>query len=187
MKYQAVARSLGQSHLMNPHPYVAQNEPQGDKEQSQVRVAGTGVDSSLPPLTITGFDAKPFAVTLADFGGIAMHSPGGEEQFLTPLFAVLAVPVTAVSDAHQDRDLPFAAFHRMRIPARRLSLDPAQAGHFASLFGRRPASFTGITNGKFSCCKNSITATLKNRPVQQEILDFQADFADLGQQATQYR
>jgi 4-alpha-glucanotransferase len=28
--------------------------------------------------------------------------------------------------------------------------------------GRRPENFTGIKNGRFSCCRNAITGTLKN-------------------------
>jgi hypothetical protein len=52
-----------------------------------------------------------------------------------------------------------------RLSARKpLSLEP--------FLGRRPESLTGITNGKFSCCKNSITATLKTPRSNSKYLIF---------------
>ena len=66
MERDGVARSFGEARLMNPYPHVAQDEGHGDEEQSQARIACTGVNSSLPMLAIAGFDAEPFAIPFAD-------------------------------------------------------------------------------------------------------------------------
>jgi len=86
-----VSRSLGKARLMNPYPNVPQDECQGDKEQSHVRIARAGVNPPLSPLAIARFDAEPLAMTFADVGGRAVNPPGSEEKFLTLLFAVFAV------------------------------------------------------------------------------------------------
>ena len=173
---------------MNPHPDVAKYERQGHKEQPHVRVARASVNPSLPPLTITCLDAKAFSVSLADVGGSAVDPPGGEEKLLTLFLVGSAVPVATVADANRETSPSrFPLFMvceyqpaGCRLRARRpVSLQP--------FLGRRPANFTGIKNGRFSCCKNSHHRDVEKRPVQQEILDFQANFANPGQQPPQDR
>ena len=74
---------------MNPHPNVAKDERQGDKEQPHMRIARAGVNPPLPPLAITGFDAETPAVSFADFRRSAADTPGGEKEFLVFFLARL--------------------------------------------------------------------------------------------------
>ena len=155
VKRHVVARSFGKACLMNPNPHIAEDQRHGHKEQPQVRIARAGVDAGLPHLAITGFDAEPFAITFADFGGRAAHAPGGEKQLLTFLFAVFAVPITAI--AHADRESSLACLPFFMVceyqPAGCRLIQCRPVG-FARFLGRRPENITGIRNGRFSCCKN---------------------------------
>ncbi len=173
VKCERIARSLGKTHLMNPHPDVAKYERQGYKEQPHVGVARASVNPSLPSLAITCLDAEAFPVTLADVGGIAVDPPGGEKQLLTFFLAGFCGPGNGGS-RRKPRNVTFCFPLFMvceyqpagcRLRARRpVSLLP--------FLGRRPANFTGIRNGRFSCCIHCITATLKNARSSSKYLIF---------------
>jgi len=51
--------------------------------------------------------------------------------------------------------------------------------------GCRPAKLHGIKNGQTPLLQNSSRRRLKETPIQQKILDLQANFADPGQQPPQ--
>ena len=78
VQYQVVAVAFRQACLMNPNPQVAKDQRHGDEQQPQVGIACARIDTRLAHLPIAGFDAKPLAISLADLGGRARHTLGGE-------------------------------------------------------------------------------------------------------------
>src|SRR5207244_549987 len=110
------------------------------ERQSQARIARASVKAGLAHLTIAGFDAEAATIVLADFGRRTMHTPSGEQQFLFDLLAVFAVSMPAVSHAHRNGDLLFAALHGVRVPTGALPLDPAQSRRRAALLWLSPAN-----------------------------------------------
>ena len=122
---------------MNPYPEVPQNHRQGQKEQPQARIARASVNPRLPHLTEACFDAEPQAVQFADFGGRTVYAPRCEQQLLVPLLAVLSVAVSAIANTYRNLQRLLLVFHHMRIPAGRLTLDPAKAGGLRALFRGR--------------------------------------------------
>lgn len=131
---QLVAGSGSESRLMNPYPNVSQQERHDQEEQSQVRVAGTGVNLSLPGLAVAGLNAETRSVTLADFGRRTGHSPDGKEQFLLSRFAGFVMPVATVVHADRKRGLLAVASEGMRVSASRLATERTQTGKFATFF-----------------------------------------------------
>src|SRR5277367_5353921 len=70
--------SFRQERGVNPHPQIPQQQCYGHKHQTQVRVSCTRVNSRLTHLTEARFDAKTFAVALADLPGSPAYTPGGK-------------------------------------------------------------------------------------------------------------
>jgi len=174
MQCQRVARSFGKASVMNPHPEVPQNQRYGQKKQPQPRIPRAGVDSRLSHLAKTGLDAESQTVQFADFGGGTVYAPRREQQLQMPLLAVLAVAMSAVANAYRNLQRLLLVFHHVRIPARRLTLDPAKAGRLRALFGARPRMTTGITNGSFSLLQEGHNRSVEKRAIQQHTPDFQA-------------
>ncbi len=187
MQCQTIAPSVGESRLMNPDPYVPQDEPQRHKEQPQMRIASAGVNSPLPPLTITRFDAKPFAVTLANLRRRALHAPGSEQQFLSRLFAGVPIAVAAIAHTDPNGHLSLAAFHRVGVPARRLSPDRPQAGQFSTFPGASPGELHRHQERQIFLLQELDHGQVEKFPIQQNTPDFQVDFADPPQQSPQHR
>ena len=91
-----LAASFRQERRVNPHPQIAQEQRYGDKHQAQVRVSCTSVNPRLTHLPEARFDAKTFAVALADLRGSPAYTPGSEQEFLLPALSLFAVAVGAV-------------------------------------------------------------------------------------------
>ena len=60
------ATSFVQTRRVNPDPQVAQQQRHRNKHEPQMGVLRTRVDARLMQLAKARFDAKPFAVALAD-------------------------------------------------------------------------------------------------------------------------
>src|SRR3972149_1071107 len=97
MERAVVSVAFGQEHVVDPDPQVAEYQRQRDKQQPQAGLARASENPRLPQLTKAGFDAEPLAVTLANLGRSPADAPGGEQQLLLPLFAILAVLVRAIA------------------------------------------------------------------------------------------
>ena len=137
MKLKVFPFALGQERLMNPDPQVAKQQRDHHERQPKMRVSRAGVNPSLTHLAITGLDAEPLPITLANLGRGAAHTPGPEEQFLLGPLAVLAILVRAIGHADLDRHLARFVLQRMRIPSGRLPFDLAQSGRRTSLPSQR--------------------------------------------------
>src|SRR5450631_4479407 len=114
------------------YPDVAQQQTDADVKQPHLRIAGAGADPGLPPLPITGLDAKTLAIPLPQFTRRATHSPGRVDQFfLATLFRAM-VMVSLVGHTNRKRNLRSLRLHRMPIPAGTLLSKRTQS------FGRSP-------------------------------------------------
>src|SRR5437899_4895205 len=121
-----VPSAVRQNLRVNPNPEISYDQGDGDKNQSQAGVSCTSVNPRLTHLPKARFDAKTFAVVLADLGRRTLHPPGTEEKFLLHVFSIFAVPMRAISHAHRDRHRSFAVLQRVYVPPRLLSSDPPQ-------------------------------------------------------------
>ena len=139
-----VPSAVRQNLRVNPNPEISYDQGDGDKNQSQAGVSCTSVNPRLTHLPKARFDAKTFAVVLADLGRRTLHPPGTEEKFLLHVFSIFAVPVGAIGHTHRECYRAFAAFHRMQIPAGLLPLDPTQTSPDAALLGSPSAEHGGL-------------------------------------------
>jgi hypothetical protein len=74
----------------------------------------------------------------------------------------------------------------VRIPARRLSLESAEAGRFAPFLAMPPGELHRHQKRQVFLLQEFHHRDVEKRPIQQEVPDFQADFADPGQQPPQH-
>ena len=184
---QVVSATVGEASLVKPHPQVAENERDRNEQQAQARIASTGINPRLPHLAIACFDAESFAILLANLDRRTLHSPSGEQQFLSNTFFVFAVLVRAIVDAHRHRHLPTSVSHRVRIPTGRLLLDPAQPGRFATFLGRPTAKHHRHQEWQFFLLQKLDHRHVEERSIEKNYLDFQAYFPNSRQQAIEDR
>ena len=76
---------------VQPDPHIAQDQGHTDKQQTQDRVAATGADARLMPLSIGRLNAKPSPIGGANPAQGAMcDAPGGIQQGFSPVTPSLA-------------------------------------------------------------------------------------------------
>ena len=86
---------------MDPHPDIAEDQGDGDEQESQCWVTSGGFDPGLIKLTVAGLNPEAQTIGLINPGGAGgTDPPTGIDQGLAPLPPTLSLPVAAV---HADR------------------------------------------------------------------------------------
>ena len=173
MQHQTIAPSVGESRLMNPDPYVPQDEPQGDKEQPQARIAQCRYKFSLAAFGDNSFRCQTAC-------GNARESPSespalSRQRTTASASTVCRCAGCGSGDSPHRPECPPAA---CRFSSCTSTSPPVVVGSPAGRsvcdlsWEHRPANFTGIKNGRFSPCKNSTTGRLKNSRSSEKRLIF---------------
>src|SRR5438876_249875 len=128
---------------MQPNPGVADQQRDAGEQQPPQRIAGAGANAGPLHLAITGLDAEPPPVSLANPGNRSgVKSPVGIDERITATPA-LAASVVSAADADVDSrswSSPFSTAPRMTSPAAALLLEEPRRAAVRLAFVAGPSS-----------------------------------------------
>ena len=176
---------VGQSRSVNPHPQIAQDQRHSHKDQTQPWAARACIDAGLARgWRKAGFNAESFAIPLSNVASVPFTP---RPQTATTCCTCLpSLRLRCVRYATQTESVTCCVLllRACACTSHTLPFDPVQARWRTTLFGTTSAERLGIKKSNRSRFQRDHWH-VEEGPIQQQTLDFQANFANTSKQTSQ--